>query len=484
MAIKTDQVLEAAKQAANSKNYQSRQAATLLVKSASDLARADMIHLVESTQQKIIRELIKLKNEDLAKYNTASTLGKVDELLNKMKEEAGKSARVAVLASLILGRIESRSKQKNKSIVSAFNLSDIAQDKFNGLVDQLSANIAMVADATRLAVQAKLQRACVRAQTIKQLEKDRKIDVILPSLDAFKGLAIQNTDESKNVATGLKLATIEALLTNPMKAATELTAESNRRIESFRQEYLMTQREANLIRTETNKSDKNTDPALLGCINAQKELIQDLMENGIQAFQDKSGRNWSMSGYCNMLVRTNATQSENAGALYDDPEHDLYIIPTLHSKCPICSKYEGRVYSRSGTNPHYPPLSEAFGHINSLHEGNIDGMYLNIHPNCRHTLVKFFEANHTKGGIIRIQSKSTRPFDIDPRTKKEVEVYKEQERIKSVEQASKRRYKEFIQYIPAKELGTWEAFNHNYALKDNRYNELEKRYSEAKKASE
>ena len=114
---------------------------------------------------------------------------------------------------------------------------------------------------------------------------------------------------------------------------------------------------------------------------AQKQMTAELMGKGITGFIDKAGRKWSLTDYCNMAVRTTAKQAAVASILTED-DYDLWQIVKIGTTCPVCAVYEGRVYSKSGTNPDYPPLASAFGKIDPEGANNLENTYLNIHPNC------------------------------------------------------------------------------------------------------
>ena len=114
---------------------------------------------------------------------------------------------------------------------------------------------------------------------------------------------------------------------------------------------------------------------------AQKQMTAELMGKGITGFVDKAGRKWSLTDYCNMAVRTTAKQAAVASILTED-DYDLWQIVKIGTTCPVCAVYEGRVYSKSGTNPDYPPLASAFGKIDPEGANNLENTYLNIHPNC------------------------------------------------------------------------------------------------------
>lgn len=118
-----------------------------------------------------------------------------------------------------------------------------------------------------------------------------------------------------------------------------------------------------------------------GSLSKTEEIIRAVQEQGITAFVDKAGHEWSLSSYGNMAVRTTVRQAQVAAVLTED-DHDLYKILAIGSTCPICAVYEGRVYSKSGTSPFYPPLSDAFGKIDPAGANDLSNSFLNIHPNC------------------------------------------------------------------------------------------------------
>lgn len=161
------------------------------------------------------------------------------------------------------------------------------------------------------------------------------------------------------------------------------------------------------------------------------QLMETAIRNhGITSFTDKAGRKWSLTSYCRMATRTTARQAQVASILTRD-DHDLFRIVPHASSCPICAPLQGRVYSKSGTNPKYPPLSLAFGKIDPAGGDDLSNTYLNIHPACLCSIVRFTEIGKTKEELEKIQEFSnpeTNPLGIDPRGKKEIEAYKEKER--------------------------------------------------------
>jgi len=159
-------------------------------------------------------------------------------------------------------------------------------------------------------------------------------------------------------------------------------------------------------------------------------MLQDMRNQGITAFVDKAGRHWSLRAYGNMAVRTTARQAEAAAILTAD-NHDLWQIVKIGSTCPVCAPLEGRVYSKSGTNPDYPPLALAFGKIDKEGPDDLTNTYLNTHPSCLHALVKYTTVGKTDKQIQRDKDFSNpekNPLNRDPRTKKQIKAYRAKER--------------------------------------------------------
>ena len=118
---------------------------------------------------------------------------------------------------------------------------------------------------------------------------------------------------------------------------------------------------------------------------AYKELpkfVEALRREGVTAFIDKAGRHWSLHTYGSMVLRTTSRQAEVLSVLTRDPEQDLYKISSHNTTCRRCAPLEGRVYSRSGTDPDFPPLAAAFGKVDPTGPDTLSNTYLNIHPNC------------------------------------------------------------------------------------------------------
>lgn len=167
-----------------------------------------------------------------------------------------------------------------------------------------------------------------------------------------------------------------------------------------------------------------------GALSSVEQVMQSLQQAGITAFVDKAGREWSLSAYGAMAVRTTVRQAQVSAILTAD-DHDLWKIKEIGSTCPLCAVYEGRVYSKSGLNPYYPPLAAAFGKMDPAGPNDLSNTFLNIHPNCQHSLTKWTEDYKTDEEIRQAREFSsfeTNPKTNDPRTEKQIEAYRNKER--------------------------------------------------------
>lgn len=160
------------------------------------------------------------------------------------------------------------------------------------------------------------------------------------------------------------------------------------------------------------------------------QMMTQLRADGVTAYVDKAGRRWGLYAYCNMVTRTTSRQAVNVAILTKDPEQDLYKMSSHGTTCPVCAPYEGRVYSKSSKNPDYPPLSAVFGKVDASGPSSLLNSYLNIHPNCLHTLTPYSTVGMTRGEIERDQvfsSFHSNPPTFDPRSDQAIKAYREQQ---------------------------------------------------------
>lgn len=224
-----------------------------------------------------------------------------------------------------------------------------------------------------------------------------------------------------------------------------------------------------------------------GTYKVLPEFVQALRREGITAFVDKAGRNWSLHTYCAMVSRTTSRQAEVLAVLTADPEQDLYRISSHGTTCAICAPFEGRVYSKSGTNPDYPPLAAAFGKQDPAGPDTLANTWLNLHPGCLHSIYAFSEVGRTEEEIQKIKDFSNpkkNPFTRDPRTEKQIKAYRAKEAARRRWLESYRaweRYRMTVGDPIPKTFATWQKHK---AADDEKYKSWQKLYREANRSEQ
>lgn len=211
-------------------------------------------------------------------------------------------------------------------------------------------------------------------------------------------------------------------------------------------------------------------------------FVEALRREGITAFVDKAGRNWSLHTYCSMVTRTTSRQAEVMAVLTADPEQDLYQISRHGTTCGLCAPYEGRVYSKSGNDPDFPPLADAFGKVDPAGPNSLVNTYLNIHPNCLHVLLPWTPMGRTPEEIQRIKDFSNpakNPYSVDPRTQKQIDAYRNKEAARRRYLSDYRQWERYRMTLGDKVPKTFETFQRHKKEDDAKYKTWMKEYREA-----
>lgn len=228
--------------------------------------------------------------------------------------------------------------------------------------------------------------------------------------------------------TAAQIGIVEQLTNNLLGDIMEASTTAQKSVEAA---FLVGRPETGALRSAALQAVAEQETAGYGTRAAAGSMARELQGQGVTAFVDKAGRRWSLQDYCNMATRTTARQAEVAAILTADPDHDLYKIVKIGSTCPVCAPLEGRIYSRSGANPDYPALAKAFGKMDPNGGDDLNNTYLNIHPNCLHSLVKYTTIGKSEAQIQKDKDFSSfekNPVTVDPRTKKQIAAYKEKVR--------------------------------------------------------
>lgn len=224
-----------------------------------------------------------------------------------------------------------------------------------------------------------------------------------------------------------------------------------------------------------------------GTYKVLPEFVQALRREGITAFVDKAGRNWSLHTYCAMVSRTTSRQAEVLAVLTADPEQDLYRISSHGTTCAICAPFEGRVYSKSGTNPDYPPLAAAFGKQDPNGPDTLANTWLNIHPGCLHSIYAFSEVGRTEEEIQRIKDFSNprkNPFTRDPRTEKQIKAYRAKEAARAKWLREYRAWESYRMTVGDPVPKTFATWQKHKAADDEKYKTWQRLYREANRESD
>ena len=96
--------------------------------------------------------------------------------------------------------------------------------------------------------------------------------------------------------------------------------------------------------------------------------------------------------------------------------YDLVQMTEHYPTCAVCSALQGRVFSISGKDTRFRPLSDAFS-----------SGYRNVHPNCRHAIGPWIERGYSPEEVEAESQKSLAPLD-DVRSSEERELYNKQQR--------------------------------------------------------
>lgn len=222
-----------------------------------------------------------------------------------------------------------------------------------------------------------------------------------------------------------------------------------------------------------------------GTYKVLPEFVQALRREGITAFVDKTGRNWSLHTYCSMVSRTTSRQAEVLAVLTADPEQDLYRISSHGTTCAICAPFEGRVYSKSGTNPDYPPLAAAFGKQDPAGPDILANTWLNMHPGCLHSIYSFSEVGRTEEEIQEIKDFSNpkkNPFTRDPRTEKQIKAYRAKEAARAKWLREYRTWESYRMTVGDPVPKTFATWQKHKAADDEKYKNWERLYREANRS--
>lgn len=470
-------------------SVEEKQAAWQYLRSESARAEASMVTVSHQAQQDVIGVLGAINPRDLAEYKTEKTIKKIQGILETMLGDSEALATTMVTANVIAGKIKSLPAMiKGYPLLKAIRLTDLDREHIQRMVNQIMGRLRTGASLTMASVKNTIQVTAVRANqnpNIKIQAGEKEADK--KDSDSVKQEAVSNVFTPEEI--GQKRARVqyspkapddkelELIKKDPVKYANRASKQNVSFVTKLRNAYY--QFKKNPLNSNQNREkalkEIEGDPAA----KAVFDMNEVIRRQGLAAFIDKGGKRWSLENYCAMTTRTIGQQSTNLGEVFAREEHDLYYIVPHTGACPLCQKYEGRVYSRSGKDPNYPPLSSAFHKIDPNGSDDLDNTYWTIHPNCRHRIIRYIPKAHTEAKQEEIKRESNKPFELTEKQKEEARYYKERERVFNERTAALSEFKQYLQVMQPKDLcGNFIKFYEHKKANDDKYKQIKAKYQE------
>ena len=198
----------------------------------------------------------------------------------------------------------------------------------------------------------------------------------------------------------------------------------------------------------------------------KKNILRNFAENGINAIKTKNNRTIRLDAYADLVARSTVREVTNTATIKQVEElgYDLVKISSHTGACPICQKYEGRVYSISGKDKRFPKLDVVFS-----------SGYANIHPRCRHVLEPYIETFNDVGKDI---IKSNMPFQEPDKNDKQVQAYYSNQRKKAKMRQDRLQWEKYKTVLPNDVPSTLSGFRQMKAANSENYQELKRKYKE------
>ena len=128
---------------------------------------------------------------------------------------------------------------------------------------------------------------------------------------------------------------------------------------------------------------------------AAQHALGRLLGQGVSGFRDQAGRNWSLTAYVEMAVRTGAGKAAVQGHVDHLAANGVDLVQVSDSprECPLCRPWEGKVLSLSGGVVGAVTVDSAVTGRpvtvrvdGTLSEARAAGLQ---HPNCRHRVTAY-----------------------------------------------------------------------------------------------
>lgn len=115
---------------------------------------------------------------------------------------------------------------------------------------------------------------------------------------------------------------------------------------------------------------------------ASARLAKALADQGVRAFEDRAGREWHLSSYAEMVVRTTTREAVTQGTVQTmlQSSQDLITISSHVHDEDVCSQFDGRTFSLTGATEGYPiaerlpPYHPRCRHVATPTAANLDAL--------------------------------------------------------------------------------------------------------------
>lgn len=105
------------------------------------------------------------------------------------------------------------------------------------------------------------------------------------------------------------------------------------------------------------------------------QLVRQLREKGIRSFEDRRGRQWQLSTYAEMVLKTTTSEAQQRAVINTMLSRGLDLVDVKHTNPhhpeDECTPYDGKTFSLTGGTTGFPTLDKIPP----------------FHPNCDHFLM-------------------------------------------------------------------------------------------------
>lgn len=201
----------------------------------------------------------------------------------------------------------------------------------------------------------------------------------------------------------------------------------------------------------------------------QKDLMQRLANDGFLTVQYGTGKRAYQVGldsYAAMVARSTTREAGNLARENQLTEngYDLMMMTEHYPTCEACAVLQGRVYSISGRDKRFPPLSRAF-----------PSGYRNVHPNCRHVMTYWIEEMQSPEEIRAALARSNAPFT-DNRSDEEIALYSKQQADSRRMRADRSQFERYRQRLGEDAPKSFHTFRRIKNADGQKWKEMQEKY--------